>query len=89
MSLGVLMVERLLCTLGTENLEFITTEFVTNSIHTKKFVQMSLGDWSGGATPGPIPNPEVKSASADGTWPATAWESRSLPRDFYFITINP
>ncbi len=26
-----------------------------------------VGDSSGGGTPGPIPNPEVKPASADGT----------------------
>jgi hypothetical protein len=26
-----------------------------------------LGDYSGGGTPGSIPNPEVKPASADGT----------------------
>ena len=41
-----------------------------------------LGDWSSGGTPGPIPNPEVKPASADGTWLVTARESRSLPRGF-------
>jgi hypothetical protein len=45
-------------------------------------VELSLGDSSGGGTPGPIPNPVVKPASADGTWLETAWESRSLPRDF-------
>ena len=44
----------------------------------------SLGDWSGGVTPGNIPNPAVKSVSADGTWRATSWESRSSPRDFSF-----
>jgi hypothetical protein len=48
------------------------------------FVNKSLGDWSGGDTPGNIPNPAVKSASADGTWRATSWESRSLPGDFSF-----
>ena len=42
----------------------------------------SLGDWSDGGTPGHIPNPEVKTVSADGTWGAAPWESRSLPRDF-------
>ena len=30
-------------------------------------------------TPVPIPNTEVKLATADGTAWATAWESRSLP----------
>jgi hypothetical protein len=47
---------------------------------------MSLGDLSDGGTPGPIPNPEVKTVSADGTWGATPWESRSLPRDFFYLT---
>ena len=36
-----------------------------------------LGDYCGGAPPLPIPNREVKPASADGT--AEMWESRSLP----------
>ncbi len=36
----------------------------------------------GGGTPGPIPNPEAKPASADGTWGTRPWESRSSPRDF-------
>jgi hypothetical protein len=35
---------------------------------------------SGGGTPGPIPNPEVKPSSADGTARETVWESRS-PRN--------
>jgi hypothetical protein len=46
-------------------------------------VKLSLGDLSGEGTPGPIPNPVVKLASADGTWGATPRESRSLPRDFF------
>jgi hypothetical protein len=37
------------------------------------------GDHSGGATPVPIPNTEVKPTSADGTWGATPWESRTSP----------
>ena len=45
-------------------------------------VKTSLGDLSGRGTPGPIPNPVVKPVSADGTWRATSWESRSLPRGF-------
>src|SRR3972149_5255717 len=44
----------------------------------------SLGDSSSEGTPGPIPNPAVKLACADGTWGAAPWESRSLPRDFSF-----
>src|ERR1700690_2776038 len=45
-------------------------------------VKTSLGDLSGRGTPGPISNPVVKPVSADGTWRATSWESRSLPRGF-------
>src|SRR6202049_4166876 len=37
------------------------------------------GGHSGGVTPVPIPNTEVKPASADGTWGATPWESRTSP----------
>jgi hypothetical protein len=49
-------------------------------------LEISLfGDLSDEGTPGPIPNPEVKLVSADGTWWVTAWESRSLPtRLFHF-----
>jgi hypothetical protein len=32
-----------------------------------------------GETPGPIPNPEAKTHSADGTAPGRVWESRSPP----------
>ena len=39
----------------------------------------AFGGHSGGGTPLPIPNREVKPASADGTWGATPWESRSPP----------
>src|SRR5215203_2529282 len=37
------------------------------------------GDDGGGDTPLPIPNREVKPASADGTAGQTPWESRSSP----------
>jgi hypothetical protein len=37
------------------------------------------GDHGGGETPVPIPNTEVKTVSADGTWGATPWESRTSP----------
>ena len=43
------------------------------------------GDHSGRVTPVPIPNTEVKPASADGTWGETPWESRSSPE---FISDN-
>ena len=39
----------------------------------------SYGDHSGRETPGPIPNPEAKPASADGTALVTVWESRTSP----------
>ena len=39
-----------------------------------------LGGHSGGVTPDPIPNSEVKPSSADGTAWETVWESRSSPR---------
>ena len=38
-----------------------------------------FGGNSGGATPVPISNTEVKSSSAYGTARVTLWESRSLP----------
>ncbi len=38
-----------------------------------------FGGHSGGVTPVPIPNTEVKPTSADGTWEETPWESRSPP----------
>ena len=37
------------------------------------------GGDTGGATPLPIPNRDVKPSRADGTVLVTAWESRSLP----------
>ena len=49
---------------------------------------MSLGDSSDEGTPGNISNPAVKLVSADGTWGAAPWESRSLPRDFSFNDTN-
>jgi hypothetical protein len=39
----------------------------------------SYGGHSGRETPGPIPNPEVKPASADGTATERLWESRTPP----------
>ena len=40
------------------------------------------GGHSGRETPGPIPNPEVKPASANGTAPDRMWESRTPPNIF-------
>lgn len=44
-----------------------------------------VGGRSDEGPPGPIPNPEVKLVSADGTWGAAPWESKSLPTGFYRI----
>jgi hypothetical protein len=71
---------------GTENLILFCQNthqllFRTNQVNT------SVGDWSGEGPPGPIPNPEVKLVSADGTWGAAPWESRSLPTGFYGSSI--
>lgn len=44
-----------------------------------------VGDPSGGGTPGPISNPAVKPARADGSIRATVCESRSLPTS----SLNP
>ncbi len=53
-------------------------------------MEISLfGDLSGEGTPGPIPNPEVKLVSADGTWWVTAWESRSLPKGLFYLKSLP
>jgi hypothetical protein len=46
--------------------------------HAHNRIQVS-GDHTGGETPLPIPNREVKPAEADGTWGETPWESRKLP----------
>ncbi len=58
--------------------------YIIRMLFSHNLVKMSLGDLSDVGTPGPIPNPEVKHISADGTWRATSWESRSLPRGFSF-----
>ena len=42
-------------------------------------VVKNSGDHSGGVTPDPIPNSEVKPSSADGTARETVRESRTLP----------
>lgn len=44
-----------------------------------------VGGVSGGVTPGPIPNPEAKSTSADGTALGRVWESRSPPAYIFFV----
>jgi hypothetical protein len=42
-------------------------------------VNSVVGGFSVGETPGPIPNPEAKPYSADGTALARVWESRTPP----------
>jgi hypothetical protein len=37
------------------------------------------GNFTGGATPVPIPNTEVKPIEVDGTMVSRPWESRTLP----------
>src|SRR6202035_4940368 len=44
------------------------------------------GGYGEGETPLPIPNRAVKPLSADGTWPARAWESRSPP---VYLSASP
>ena len=44
------------------------------------------GGYGEGETPLPIPNRAVKPLSADGTWLARAWESRSPP---VFVLSGP
>ena len=63
---------------------FSHIDYIIIMLFSTNVVKMSLGDLSDVGTPGPIPNPEVKPVSADGTWRATSWESRSLPRGFSF-----
>ena len=64
--------------------------FQTDSAHPNIFAFVFLsfsGGYTGGATPVPIPNTEVKSSRADGTAGATLWESRTLS-GFFGATPN-
>ena len=45
----------------------------------KRGLSTFSGGFGEGETPLPIPNREVKPLSADGTWLARAWESRTPP----------
>ena len=45
-------------------------------------VHVAFGGFGEGETPGPIPNPEVKPFSADGTAWETVWESRTPPDSY-------
>ena len=46
---------------------------------------MKSGDNGEEDPPVPIPNTEVKLLSADGTWWATAWESKTQPRNLFLL----
>lgn len=46
------------------------------------------GGHSGGATPVPFPNTEVKTSSADGTSRVTFWESRTPPGNIRRSPLN-
>src|SRR5438270_3567875 len=67
--------------LGVHSLPVLAMERSGGSRAMRQAPEMSRisGGHSGGVTPVPIPNTEVKTASADGTWGATPWESRSSP----------
>jgi hypothetical protein len=60
---------------GSRKTEVRKKESSDFGLQTSDF-KRSLGDYSGGVPPLPIPNREVKPASADGT---ALWESRSSP----------
>jgi hypothetical protein len=62
--------------------------FRTSTYYSLKYKLKSLGDLCDSGTPGHISNPVVKAVSADGTRGVTLWESRSLPRGFfYYLTV--
>ncbi len=42
-----------------------------------------FGGYTGGVTPVPIPNTEVKLSRADDTMTERSWESRTLPEYFF------
>ena len=50
-----------------------------NNVNPGRVHKKRYGGHSDRETPGPIPNPEVKPASADGTATERLWESRTPP----------
>jgi hypothetical protein len=53
---------------------------VLASAHAEEIsIRDKSGDYGGGVTRVPIPNTTVKTSSADDTWSASSWESRTLP----------
>src|SRR6185312_8669528 len=56
-----------------------STRNTQQATHTTRCRGTSYGGHSVGETPGPIPNPEAKTHSADGTAFERMWESRTPP----------
>src|SRR3954447_12035317 len=56
-----------------------TVRFPRDETGTRLTTRSRYGGHSEGETPGPIPNPEAKPFSADGTALARVWESRTPP----------
>ena len=79
------MVEGLFAWCG--ELDIVPTSNFNNYSATIERISL-FGDLSDEGTPGPIPNPEVKLVSADGTWWVTAWESRSLPKRLFHFSSH-
>ena len=63
--------------------DVVTTRFPTPAQRAVR--SKGYGGHSVGETPGPIPNPEAKTHSADGTAPGRVWESRSPPEHHYTV----
>lgn len=59
--------------------DVVTTKFSHPRAQPGRNGSKGYGGHSVGETPGPIPNPEAKTHSADGTAPGRVWESRSPP----------
>ena len=57
----------------------VNTDFNTTPQRGSMVLTQSYGGHSVRETPGPIPNPEVKPDSADGTATERLWESRTPP----------
>jgi hypothetical protein len=55
-------------------------ELSSFTLHERRFTVKNVpGGLTGGATPVPIPNTEVKPSKADDTAAVRQWESRTLP----------
>ena len=63
----------------------VTTNFPPPHPRGRTVRSKGYGGHSVGETPGPIPNPEAKTHSADGTAPGRVWESRSPPEHHYTV----